>query len=147
MRTASVKVMLSGACVITKVLYPRRETRRLVPAKRRREESPEGSNDENDPGAGNARRVRALPAADAAGSSAPPLSDLQLDRVRAGVREMVQARGWTGSGTVAALQARLSMGGHELSEAALIKVRCFTNIAHKCTDGCISIRVYERRSS
>jgi len=56
-------------------------------------------------------------------SSSPlPLSDLHLGAVKEVVREMLGARNWTGSSTVAALQARMSMAGHHLADNLLIKV-------------------------
>jgi hypothetical protein len=56
-------------------------------------------------------------------SSSPlPLSDLHLGAVKEVVREMLGARNWTGSSTVAALQARMSMAGHNLADNLLIKV-------------------------
>ena len=60
------------------------------------------------------------PMADAAQTQAP-LSDMQMGAVRAAAREMVTGRSWSGSATVAALQARLAMNGQHLSEASLIK--------------------------
>ena len=60
------------------------------------------------------------PLADAAQPPAPPL-DMQMGAVRAAARDMVTARSWSGSATVAALQARLAMNGLHLSEASLIK--------------------------
>ena len=54
-------------------------------------------------------------------SGAAPLSDLHLGAVKEVVREMLGARNWTGSGTVAALQARMSMAGHNLADDLLIK--------------------------
>lgn len=65
----------------------------------------------------------------AAGSSRAPLaevssspSDAQLRAVKEATREMLAARNWTGSATVASLQARMSLAGHNLSEEQLIKV-------------------------
>ena len=67
-----------------------------------------------------ARGRTAQPLADAAQPLAP-LSDMQMGAVRAAAREMVTARSWSGSATVAALQARLAMNGLHLGEASLIK--------------------------
>ena len=51
------------------------------------------------------------------------MSDSQLRAVKEAVREMLGARNWTGSATVASLQARISLSGHDLTEELLIKVR------------------------
>ena len=42
--------------------------------------------------------------------------------VRDTVKAMLGARSWTGSNTLAALQAQLSMKGRSLSEASIIRV-------------------------
>jgi len=61
-------------------------------------------------------------------SSAPgPLSDLHLGAVKEVVREMLGARNWTGSSTVSALQARMSMAGHNLADNLLVKVSILRN--------------------
>lgn len=46
----------------------------------------------------------------------------QMKAVKEAVKEMLAARNWTGSATVASLQARLSLAGHYLAEELLIKV-------------------------
>lgn len=50
------------------------------------------------------------------------VSESQMRAVKEAVREMLAARNWTGSATVASLQARMSLAGHNLSEEVLVKV-------------------------
>ena len=64
-----------------------------------------------------------------AASSRAPLAEVsslpsesQLRAVKEATKEMLAARNWTGSATVASLQARMSLAGHNLTEEQLVKV-------------------------
>lgn len=81
------------------------------------------SNDENDPAVANQavstrqqRRKKDHP------SDGADLTEADLAVVKEVIQGMLQIRGWTGSATVSALQARVAQAGHAFNEAQLVQV-------------------------
>ena len=81
------------------------------------------SNDENDPATANqATSTRQQRRKVSHGPQDDELNEARLNTIKAVIKDMLNIRGWTGSATVSALQARAASAGHDFSEALLIKV-------------------------
>ena len=81
------------------------------------------SNDENDPAVANqAVSARHQPRKKAHVSKDENLSESALATIKEVIQGMLQIRGWTGSATISALQARAASAGHNFSEPLLLKV-------------------------